>query len=182
MSKKINKKTTAKKKSTSSRKIPDKKVIEDLKLQIEQEKGNTEKQLDRYKRLLAEFDNFKRRTDKEKMEISTLTIKQFANEIITVIDDFERTLNSLPEVEDEGIYSDGIKLIFEKMNKILMDKGIESFDSIGEIFDPEIHEAISSQEDKSKKDGTILNEFLKGYKYKEKIIRHAKVIVAKNKK
>ena len=149
-------------------------------MQVEKEKSNTETQLDRYKRLLAEFDNYKRRTDKEKMEVSALTIKNFSIDLITVIDDFERTLDLFPKGKNKGSYIDGVKLIYEKMNKILIDKGIQSFNSIGEMFNPEIHEAISSQEDKKKKDGTILNEFLKGYKYKEKVIRHAKVIVAKN--
>jgi len=175
-------KKTAKKKSAKTKKVADKKILEDLKFQIEEQKAKTEAQIDRYKRLLAEFDNYKRRTEKEKMEVSSITIKNFAIDLITVIDDFERTLDLSSNEGNEESYIDGVKLIYEKMNKILMDKGIKSFNSMGEIFDPEIHEAISSQKDKKNKDGTILNEFLKGYKYKGKIIRHSKVIVAKNKK
>tara|TARA_B100000700_G_scaffold301929_1_gene371681 strand:+ start:556 stop:1098 length:543 start_codon:yes stop_codon:yes gene_type:complete len=175
-------KKTAKKKSAKTKKVADKKILEDLKFQIEEQKAKTEAQIDRYKRLLAEFDNYKRRTEKEKMEVSSITIKNFAIDLITVIDDFERTLDLSSNEGNEESYIDGVKLIYEKMNKILMDKGIKSFNSMGEIFDPEIHEAISSQKNKKYKDGTILNEFLKGYKYKGKIIRHSKVIVAKNKK
>ena len=182
MAKTSNRKTNTKKQSGRSKTTENKKVIKDLKLQINAEKENVEKQLDRYKRLLAEFDNYKRRTDKEKKEISDLAITSLAKEVITVVDDFERTLDSLPKVKKEESYIDGIKLIFEKLTKILIDKEIKSFDSIGAMFDPEIHEAISSLQDKKSKDGIIVNEFLKGYKYKEKIIRHAQVIVAKNKK
>ena len=79
-------------------------------------------------------------------------------------------------------YIDGIQLIFDKLTKILLDKGIEPFESQNENFDPEIHEAISIVNDKKFEDGVIINEYLKGYKYKQKIIRHAQVVVAKNKK
>ena len=182
MVKKSNKKTNTKKQSNRSKTSKDNKIIEDLKLQINNEKENIKKQVDRYKRLLAEFDNYKRRTDREKREISSLSMMNFAKDIITVVDDFERTLDSIPKTKKEESYIKGINLIFEKLLKILTDKEIESFNSIGEKFNPEFHEAISKVEDSKKKDGIIVNEYLKGYKNKQKIIRHAQVIVAKNKK
>ena len=131
--------------------------------------------------LLAEFDNYKRRTDREKSEISSLSMMNFAKDIITVVDDFERTLESIPKIKKEESYIKGVNLIFDKLLKILVDKEIEPFNSIGKKFDPELHEAISRIEDAKSKDGIIVNEYLKGYKNKQKIVRHAQVIVAKNK-
>ena len=181
MVKKNSKKVNVKKQTSSSSVAKNKKLIEDLKIQINNEKKNTKNQLEKYTRLLAEFDNYKRRTIKEKNDISNFTIIKFAKELITVLDDFDRTLDSVSNNKKDESYIKGIKLIFEKFYKILKDKGIQPFSSIGELFDPEIHEAISSQEDKNKDDDFIINEFLKGYKYKEQVIRHSKVVVVKNK-
>ena len=179
---KKNNKTNTKKQSSRSKTSADNKAIKDLKLQIDKEKENVDKQIDRYKRLLAEFDNYKRRTDREKSEISSLSMMNFAKDIITVVDDFERTLESIPKIKKEESYIKGVNLIFDKLLKILVDKEIEPFNSIGKKFDPELHEAISRIEDAKSKDGIIVNEYLKGYKNKQKIVRHAQVIVAKNKK
>lgn len=183
MAKKSNKKTSTKKQSTAkSNDKTNQKIIDDLKKQLNDQKENVDKQFDKYKRLLAEFDNYKRRTDKEKNDLSSMAIINFSKDIITIIDDFERTLDSIPELNKKESYINGIQLIFDKLTKILLDKGIESFESQNENFDPEIHEAISIVNDKKIEDGVIINEYLKGYKYKQKIIRHAQVVVAKNKK
>tara|TARA_Y100001935_G_scaffold254730_1_gene264767 strand:+ start:1206 stop:1733 length:528 start_codon:yes stop_codon:yes gene_type:complete len=175
MVKKNNKNTKSQTKKNSN-----KKIIEDLKKQINTEIEKQEIQFDKYKRLLAEFDNYKRRTIKEKARISDRTIIEFAKEIITVVDDFDRTFESLTENSESKSLIKGIELIHDKILKILSDNGVESFDSLDQKFDPEIHEAISSQKDSKKEDGTILNEYLKGYKFNDNVIRHSKVIVIKN--
>ena len=175
MVKKNNKNTKSQTKKNSN-----KKIIEDLKKQINTEIEKQEIQFDKYKRLLAEFDNYKRRTIKEKARISDRTIIEFAKEIITVVDDFDRTFESLTENSESKSLIKGIELIHDKILKILSDNGVESFDSLDQKFDPVIHEAISSQKDSKKEDGTILNEYLKGYKFNDNVIRHSKVIVIKN--
>ena len=176
MVKKSNKSSKGQKKTISS-----KKTIEDLKKQISSEIEKQELQIDKYKRLLAEFDNYKRRTIKEKAKIADRAVIDFSKEIITVIDDFDRTLESLPENSESKSLVKGIELIHEKIVKILSDNGVKSFNSLDKKFDPEIHEAISSQEDSKKENGIILNEYLKGYKFNDNVIRHSKVIVVKNK-
>ena len=176
MAKKVNKSSKNQKKSISS-----KKTIDELKKQISLEIEKQELQIDKYKRLLAEFDNYKRRTIKEKARIADRAIISFSKEIITVVDDFDRTFESLPENSESKSLVKGIELIHEKIVKILSDNGVKSFNSLEEKFDPEIHEAISSQEDNKKENGIILNEYLKGYKFNDNVIRHSKVIVVKNK-
>lgn len=176
MVKKVNKSSKNQKKSISS-----KKTIDELKKQISLEIEKQELQIDKYKRLLAEFDNYKRRTIKEKARIADRAIINFSKEIITVVDDFDRTFESLPENSESKSLVKGIELIHEKIVKILSDNGVKSFNSLEEKFDPEIHEAISSQEDNKKENGIILNEYLKGYKFNDNVIRHSKVIVVKNK-
>ena len=176
MVKKGNKSSKNQKKSISS-----KKTIDELKKQISLEIEKQELQIDKYKRLLAEFDNYKRRTVKEKARIADRAIINFSKEIITVVDDFDRTFESLPENSESKSLVKGIELIHEKIVKILSDNGVKSFNSLEEKFDPEIHEAISSQEDNKKENGIILNEYLKGYKFNDNVIRHSKVIVVKNK-
>ena len=176
MVKKVNKSSKNQKKSISS-----KKTIDELKKQISLEIEKQESHIDKYKRLLAEFDNYKRRTIKEKARIADRAIIDFSKEIITVVDDFDRTFESLPENSESKSLVKGIELIHEKIVKILSDNGVKSFNSLEEKFDPEIHEAISSQEDNKKENGIILNEYLKGYKFNDNVIRHSKVIVVKNK-
>ncbi|MAV58497.1 MAG: nucleotide exchange factor GrpE [Candidatus Marinimicrobia bacterium] len=176
MVKKSNKSSKGQKKTISS-----KKTVEDLKKQISSEIEKQELQIDKYKRLLAEFDNYKRRTIKEKAKIADRAVIDFSKEIITVVDDFDRTLESLPENAESKSLVKGIELIHEKIIKILIDNGVKSFNSLDKKFDPEIHEAISSQEDSKKENGIILNEYLKGYKFNDNVIRHSKVVVVKNK-
>ena len=176
MVKKSNKSSKSQKKSISS-----KKTIEELKKQISLEIEKQELQIDKYKRLLAEFDNYKRRTIKEKARIADRAVINFSKEIITVVDDFDRTFESLPENSESKSLVKGIELIHEKIVKILSDNGVKSFNSLEKKFDPEIHEAISSQEDNKKENGIILNEYLKGYKFNDNVIRHSKVIVVRNK-
>ena len=113
--------------------------------------------------------------------IADRAIIDFSKEIITVVDDFDRTFESLPENSESKSLVKGIELIHEKIIKILSDNGVKSFNSLEEKFDPEIHEAISSLEDNKKENGIILNEYLKGYKFNDNVIRHSKVIVVKNK-
>ncbi len=130
---------------------------------------------------MAEFDNYKRRTIEEKSNIIKHAVGDFAQEWITVIDDLERTIDSIKDLNKTEPLVNGILLIYEKCIKILSDNDIIPFNSIGEKFDPEIHDAMASEEVMNKEDGIILSEYQKGYKFHEKVIRHAKVIVNKKK-
>ena len=143
-----------------------------LKLNIQE----NEKLKDKNVRLLAEFDNFKRRSQDEKNKLYLYAGEDLIKAILPILDDLNRSLES-KNINSKTIIK-GIELITNNLSKILEENGILEFRSIGEKFNPEIHEAVMNQKS-NKQEGTILNEYQKGYKYHEKIIRHAKVVVSK---
>ena len=128
-------------------------------------------------RLLAEFDNYKRRTQKERSDLLKYEGESLAKSLLPILDDLNRTLEIDEKTESNAIMK-GINLIVTKLDKILVDLGIEAFDSIGEEFDPDRHEALMSEKSKEK-ENVIIKEFEKGYVYNDKILRHAKVVVSK---
>ncbi len=184
------KKKTEKAKTPKSQKkksiIPSKekkllKTIEEIKIQCENLSSERDKLNEKNIRLLAEFDNYKRRTTQEKSNIIKHAVADFAQELITIIDDLERTLESVKDGQKTDPFVNGVNLVHDKFQKILNDHGIHSFHSVGEKFDPDLHDALTSQEAEDTEDDIILTEFQKGYRYHNKVIRHAKVIVCKNK-
>jgi molecular chaperone GrpE len=128
-------------------------------------------------RLLAEFDNYKRRTQQERSNLLKYEGQSLAKSLLPILDDLNRTLEIDEKTESNAIM-EGIQLIVNKLDKILIDLGIEAFDSIGEEFDPDRHEALMSEKSKEK-ENVITKEFEKGYVYNDKILRHAKVVVSK---
>ncbi len=130
-------------------------------------------------RLLAEFDNFKRRTNREKDRLLKYSLEDFAKAIIPIVDDLQRTIDSVKEKDKDDPLLNGIMMVKNKFDKILKENGVAPFHSVGEKFDPELHDALMIQEAEDAESQTILQEFEKGYKYHDKVIRHAKVVVAK---
>ena len=128
-------------------------------------------------RLLAEFDNYKRRTQQERSNLLKYEGQSLAKSLLPILDDLNRTLEIDEKTESNAIM-EGIQLIVNKLDKILIDLGIEAFNSIGEEFDPDRHEALMSEKSKEK-ENVITKEFEKGYVYNDKILRHAKVVVSK---
>ena len=129
-------------------------------------------------RLLAEFDNYKRRTQEERGKLFKYAGEELAKAILPILDDLHRTLESDGKGKARSIL-EGIELIVAKLDKTLEEQGIVPFDSVGQDFDPELHEALMSEKS-DKGDNVILKEFEKGYKYNDKILRHSKVVVSKN--
>ena len=127
-------------------------------------------------RLLAEFDNFKKRNLEERRKILQYDGESLIVGVLPVLDDLDRTLSIKELKKLKNVYS-GIKMIKDKINKVLDEKGIKSYESVGEEFDTNFHEALMMKKSK-KKSGLILEEFEKGYLYHDKVIRHAKVIVS----
>tara|TARA_B100000073_G_C23656927_1_gene542882 strand:+ start:368 stop:868 length:501 start_codon:yes stop_codon:yes gene_type:complete len=127
-------------------------------------------------RLLAEFDNFKKRNLEERRKILQYDGESLVVGVLPVLDDLDRTLSIKELKKLKNVYS-GIKMIKDKINKVLDEKGIKSYVSVGEEFDTNFHEALMMKKSK-KKSGLILEEFEKGYLYHDKVIRHAKVIVS----
>ena len=129
-------------------------------------------------RLLAEFDNYKRRTADEKNNLIKYSGEKLVLEILKPLDDLKRTIDSFDKDKDKSLV-DGIGLVYKKFQTSLENNGINRFDSIGEQFNPDLHEALMSET--GKENNIVLKEFESGYKYHDRIIRHAKVVVSKKK-
>jgi molecular chaperone GrpE len=134
---------------------------------------------DKYLRLYSEFDNYRKRTMKEKMDIIKTAGEDILKSILPVIDDFERAIKANENVEDAEAIKQGIELIYQKLKSNVQLKGLTSFDSIGNDFDADTMEAITHipAADDSQR-GKVVDEIEKGYKLGDKVIRFAKVIVA----
>ncbi|HXH17737.1 MAG TPA: nucleotide exchange factor GrpE [Chitinophagales bacterium] len=143
-------------------------------------KEKNEELIDKYRRLFADFDNYKKRSAKEWLEKNKEAGKDILIHLLPVLDDFERALKTIKTSGNHEATREGFELIYNKLKKSLEQKGLEPMVSIGEPFDPDRHDAIteipaSKEEDK----GKVLDEIEKGYLLNGKIIRHAKVVVGK---
>ena len=134
-----------------------------------------DEQKDKYMRLAAEYDNFRKRSAKERLDISNTTIGNTISEILPVFDNFERALNA--ETTDEK-YKSGVEMIFNQFYDTLKKLGVEIIDPLGETFDPNIANAINQIEDDKQGENEVAQVFQKGYKIGDKIIRYAMVTVA----
>jgi molecular chaperone GrpE len=135
---------------------------------------------DKYLRLYSEFDNYRKRTLKEKSEMSKTASEEVILSMLPVLDDFERAINAFGNTEDksQSSFSDGVVLIYNKFKNILHQKGLKAIKSIGEPFDVDYHDALTTvpapAEDLK---GKVVDEIEKGYVLSDKVIRHAKVVV-----
>jgi molecular chaperone GrpE len=150
------------------------------------EENNNEKleaeiqeQKDKYLRLFAEFDNFKRRTAKERMDLIQTASKEFAIALLDVADDMDRAEKQIAQSEDIAQVKEGVQLVFNKMRSTLQQKGIEAMECIDTDFDVELHEAVTEIPAGEEKTGKVVDELQKGYYMNEKLIRFAKVVVGK---
>ena len=142
-----------------------------------EEKDNLLKEKDeRYLRMYAEFENYKKRTEKEKQNTALYAKADVVEMLLPVIDSMENAISI--ETADENL-KQGISLMFEQIKIFLEKNGVEEIGKVGEEFNPELHDAISIQEVENANSGEIISVFRKGYKIKDRIIRHAMVIVAK---
>ena len=136
-------------------------------------------QKDKYLRLSAEFDNFKRRTAKEKIELMQTAGKEIISSLLEVLDDCERAENQMQQSEDITLIKEGNLLVFNKLRNILQQKGLKPMLSNGQDFDVEKHEAVAELETSAKMKGKVIDEAVKGYYLNDKLIRFAKVVVGK---
>ena len=130
---------------------------------------------DRYKRILAEFENFKKRSSKEREGLYNSILSDVIEVILPVVDNLENAVKA--ETNDEN-YKQGVELVLKQFKDVLKSKGIEEIKTIGETFDPELHEAVSSIQDENLGEKEIAVEYRKGYKIGNRVIRHSMVVVA----
>ena len=129
---------------------------------------------DRLKRLMAEFDNFKKRASKEREQLYNSLVADIMMAFLPVMDNLEKAINT--NTGDEG-YKQGMELVAKQFKDVLKSFGLEEIKTEGEIFNPILHEAVSSIQDDTKESQEIIEEFRKGYKMGDKVIRHAMVVV-----
>lgn len=130
---------------------------------------------DRYKRILAEFENFKKRSAKEREGLYNSILADVVEVILPVVDNLENAAKV--ETQDEN-YKQGVELVLKQFKDVLNSKGVEEIKAIGETFDPELHEAVSSIQDENLGEKEIAQEYRKGYKIGNRVIRHSMVVVA----
>lgn len=130
---------------------------------------------DRYKRILAEFENFKKRSGKERELLYNSILSDVVSVMLPAIDNLENAAKV--ETKDTN-YKQGIELVLKQFKDVLASKGVTEIPTIGETFDPELHEAVSSVQDDTKGEKEIVQEYRKGYKIGSRVIRHSMVVVA----
>lgn len=166
-------------KGSTTKSKREEKALKKLKDEIKQLKEKNAEFNDKYTRLVAEFDNYKKRTDKEYLSLIQNANEKLVVELLPVVDDLERSLDHLNEKSDSKAVLEGFHLIHKNLSSMLEKQGIKPMKSIGEEFDPDKHDALMQIEKKGVDSNKIVDEHLKGYVYNDKVIRHAQVIVSK---
>lgn len=133
---------------------------------------------DKLLRKAAEFENYKRRTENDQLNLLKYAAESFIIKLLPVVDDFERSLQHIDNAKDVDSLKQGIKLVYDKLIKTLDDQGVKKIESVGKPFDVHYHEAILQRPAEGVEPHTVLDEVEKGYIYKDKVIRHTKVIVS----
>ena len=142
-------------------------------------RAELEEQKDKYLRLFAEFDNFKRRNAKEKIELIQTAGKDVIISLLEVLDDCDRAEKQMEESDDATANKEGVLLVFNKLRNTLQSRGLKTMESVNTDFDVEKHEAITEIEASEKQKGKVVDEIVKGYYLNDKLIRFAKVVVGK---
>jgi len=170
----LNEETSTNSESTNEQAVSqDEKEVKIAELELKLTEAN-----DKYLRIYSEFDNFRKRTAKEKIELINTAGEDIFKSILPVIDDFERAIKSNAETADIKAVNDGVMLIYNKLKSTLVAKGLQEMNSQGQTFDADIHEAITNipaPSDDLK--GKVVDELEKGYSLNGKIIRFAKVVI-----
>ncbi|MDO5407124.1 MAG: nucleotide exchange factor GrpE [Eubacteriales bacterium] len=133
---------------------------------------------DRLKRQMAEFDNFRKRTEKEKSSMYEIGAKDIIEKILPVVDNFERGLATVPEEEKGSPFAEGMEKIYKQFLKTLEDAGVEAIEAVGQPFDPNLHNAVMHIDDDQYGENEVCQELQKGYRYRGSVVRYSMVQVA----
>ena len=169
---------TAETEETKADAEPDKKGFFGKKKEKKDKKDEQIAELtDRVKRQLAEFENFRNRTEKEKSQMYMVGARDVIEKLLPVVDNFERGLKSIPEDQKDGPVASGMEMIYKQLITVLTDLGVTPIEAVGQEFDPNFHNAVMHAEDEELGENTVSEEFQKGYKYKDAVLRHSMVKV-----
>ena len=133
---------------------------------------------DRLTRQMAEFDNFRKRTEKEKSQMYEIGAKDIIEKILPVVDNFERGIAAVPEEEKSNPFAEGMEKIYKQLMTTLEEVGVKPIEAVGKEFDPDFHNAVMHVEDEEVGENIITEEFQKGYLYRDSVVRHSMVKVA----
>ncbi len=150
-------------------------VNSDKLLKLENEIAGLKDQL---LRKAAEFENYKRRTENDQLNLIKYSAESFIVKLLPVVDDFERSLLHIENAKDSEAIKKGIKLVYDKLIKVLTDQGVNKIEAVGNPFDVEFHEALLQKKAENVPAHTVLEDVETGYMYKDRVIRHSKVIVS----
>ena len=169
---------TAETEETKADAEPDKKGFFGKKKEKKDKKDEQIAELtDKVKRQLAEFENFRNRTEKEKSQMYMVGARDVIEKLLPVVDNFERGLKSIPEDQKDGPVASGMEMIYKQLVTVLTDLGVTPIEAVGQEFDPNFHNAVMHAEDEELGENTVSEEFQKGYKYKDAVLRHSMVKV-----
>ena len=140
-------------------------------------KQKVEELEDRVKRQMAEFDNFRKRTDKEKTAMFETGAKSVIEKILPVVDNFERGLATIPEAEKGSGFADGMQMIYKQLMTELENLGVKPIEAVGQEFNPDFHNAVMQVESEEYESGVVAQELQKGYMYRDSVVRHSMVAV-----
>ena len=180
--------TKDKKNSDQEEQINDSEQVQDTSAS-EEELMNKDKQIeklenevadlrDKLLRRAAEFENYKRRTENDQLNLLKYAAETFIIKLLPVVDDFERSLQHIDNSSDVESIKKGLMLIYDKLMKVLDEQGVKEIESVGQPFDVDFHEALMQRKAEDVAPHTVLDEIEKGYMYKDRVIRHAKVVVS----
>lgn len=143
--------------------------------ELSKKQEELEELTDRYKRVMAEFENHKKRSQKEREMLYNMVLSDIVGSMLPVVDNLENAVKA--ETQDIN-YKQGVEMVLKQFKETLSLKGVEEIKTVGETFDPSLHEAVSSVQDDTKRTQEIVQEYRKGYKIGSKVIRHSMVVVA----
>ena len=132
---------------------------------------------DQVKRQMAEFENFRRRTEKEKTQMYEVGAKSIIEKILPVVDNFERGLAAVPEEQKNDAFVEGMDKIYKQMMTVFEEMGVKPIEAVGKEFDPEYHNAVMQVESEEYESGVVAQELQKGYMYRDSVVRHSMVAV-----
>jgi molecular chaperone GrpE len=133
---------------------------------------------DRVRRQMAEFDNFRKRTEKEKSQMFDMGAKHIIEKILPVVDNFERGFSTVEEADKEDAFVQGMSQVYKQLMTELESIGVKPIEAVGQEFNPDFHNAVMQVESDEYESGIVAQEFVKGYMYKDTVVRHSMVAVA----
>ncbi len=154
-----------------------KKKTKTLELELEKSEAKVADLTDRYQRLMAEFENARKRNAKEQSRMYDIGAKEVLGKLLPVVDNFERGIDALSDEEKEGAFAQGFIKIYQQMMEVLTGVGVEAMNAEGKEFNPDFHNAVMHEENPDMGENLVAEEFQKGYMYKDSVLRHSMVKV-----